>query len=373
MAETFSNESPGVARPPDADWSDGWRPIILGMTPRRRRYLVAVTLALVLVIGIADYLLGFELSILVFYIIPVCLAVASVGWRFGAFTSVVSVASWLVGDYFAGAKYENALVPLSNALFALATYLVVVGLLKTVLTLHREMEERVQQRTAALRSVIAERERLERALLDAGQRERHQIGQELHDDLGQHFTGTALACQVLVDKLGDQGLPEEESDARRIVNLIEEGIEKSRRLARGLLVTEVPQDALVAALRELAVDTTRLSKVKCEFIPEGDLPISDNGTATQLFYIIQEAVRNAVRHAAARRIVITLRADDEYPGFIVQDDGVGLPPAHQRGEGLGLRIMAHRAEIIGWTFNIATPLEGGTLITCRSAAPLDYE
>jgi nitrate/nitrite-specific signal transduction histidine kinase len=50
----------------------------------------------------------------------------------------------------------------------------------------------------------------------------------------------------------------------------------------------------------------------------------------------------------------------------VTDDGMGLPPAGTRGAGLGLRIMAHRAEIIGWRFAIAVSPAGGTVVSCHS-------
>src|ERR1700678_3195177 len=148
-------------------WREGFwrRPISVSDPPSRRRYMAA-TFALVAVIGVADYLTGFELSFLVFYLVPVCLAVASVGWRFGTLTAVLSVATWLAGDILAGAHFANPFVPGWNALIALCTYLVVIWLLASVIGLHRAMEERVRQRTAALTDEIAERVRLEKAVLE---------------------------------------------------------------------------------------------------------------------------------------------------------------------------------------------------------------
>ena len=84
---------------------DFWWSIASTRNPSHRRRLVAFTFILVLVIGVADYLTGFELSLLVFYLLPICLAVASVGWRFGVVTSVLSIATWLIGDFAAGAHF----------------------------------------------------------------------------------------------------------------------------------------------------------------------------------------------------------------------------------------------------------------------------
>ena len=98
---------------------------------------VLATFGLVLFIGVIDYLTGFELSLLVFYLLPICLAVAAVGWRFGIVASVASIASWLIGDFAAGARFARPFISAWNALIALSTYLMVVWLLSSLLALQR--------------------------------------------------------------------------------------------------------------------------------------------------------------------------------------------------------------------------------------------
>lgn len=335
--------------------------MILSADPRRRRQLVVLTLVLVLVIGTVDFFIGFELSLLVFYILPVCLAVAAVGWRFGTIMAIFCIASWLVGDFAAGARFSSPAVPFWNALFALGTYLVVIWMFQLVLGLQREMEARVRQRTLALTKVIVERQRLEKAILEISERERRKIGRDLHDDLGQHLTGTAFAGHVLSDKLHEKNLAEE-NDARQIVELIEDGIEKTRRLARGLLLAEIKRTGLISALQELAVEISSQFRVRCEFIcSDPELKLVDDDCATHLFRIAQEAVGNAIRHGKAPRIVIHLAVDREVE-LRVHDYGFGLRT--ERTDGLGLRIMAHRAEIIGGRFAIGPHMDGGTVVTC---------
>ena len=63
--------------------------------------------------------------------------------------------------------------------------------------------------------------------------------------------------------------------------------------------------------------------------------------------------------------MITLAAGKAGLLLQVKDDGAGLPPAAERGQGLGLRIMAHRAAIIGARFTVEARPEGGTLMTCQ--------
>jgi signal transduction histidine kinase len=345
------------------------RQAVLAPDRGHRQLFAWVTTALVVGIGLIDFLLGFEISLLVFYTLPVLMAVVAQGWRFGVLIAGASVATWIAGDIAAGADYTHHLVAWWNAGIALSTYLVIVWLFHVVLTLQREMEARVRERTAALRAEIAERERLEKAVLEISERERRSIGHDLHDGLGQHLTGTAFAGQVLCEKLHARELPEEESDAWKIVQLVEDGIEKTRRLATGLLLAEIQRDGLVNALKELAADTSLQFRIACTFASVGACDVAENGAATHLLRIAQEAVRNGIRHGGARKIEITLRDDGTQLELGVRDHGKGLPESSSRGAGLGLRIMAHRAEIIGGDFSISSPLDGGTLVTCRINHP----
>jgi signal transduction histidine kinase len=328
-----------------------------------------VTLALVLVIGLLDFEAGFEVSLFLFYCLPVVLGTAALGWRFGILTSLLSVLTALTGDFVAGAHFSGPLVPVWKGLLALTTYLIFVWLFDTVQTLQQEMQERVRQRTAALTAEIAERERLEKTLLEISERERTSIGRELHDNLGQHLTGTAFAGQVLGEKLQAMGLAEQ-SDAWKIVGLIEESIEKTRRLAKGLLLAEIQQEGLVSALRGLATDASSQYQLACEFQPDGQFDLAGSSTAMHLLRIAQEAVSNAARHGKARRIVIVLKSRPDHLELQVRDDGTGLPPPAARGPGLGLHIMAHRTQIIGGEFFIENAAVRGTLIRCRLPQPL---
>ena len=324
---------------------------------------ILVTFGLVLFIGVIDYLTGFELSLLVFYLLPICLAVASVGWRFGVVASVASIASWLIGDFAAGARFARPFISAWNALIALSTYLMVVWLLSSLLALQREMERRIRQRTSALTDEILERERLERAVLDISERERRSIGHDLHDGLGQHLTGTALVAQALGSRLSARQA-DEAAEMHKIAGLIESGLEQTRNLAKGLLLAEIEREGLAIALRDFAATTAQTFHIECSCRFDTDVALEENGTATHLYRIAQEAVRNAVRHGKAKRVEVALSADGPTVSLSVSDDGIGLPAPEARGDGLGLRIMKHRAAMIGARIAIAAQAGGGTLVAC---------
>ncbi|MEO6992498.1 MAG: sensor histidine kinase [Lacunisphaera sp.] len=340
-----------------------WRRLITRRDSRRR--LTAITWGLVSLIGLADFLLGFEVSLLVFYFIPIALAVIARGWKFGVGIALVSVASWIGGDMAAGAHYASRVVPIWNVAIVLLTFLVLIQLLASFLNLQRDLEHRVTQRTSALASEIAERERLEKVVIEISERERRSIGHDLHDGLGQHLTGTALTAQLLVESLAERQASEA-VEAIKVVTLIKSAIGQTRQMAKGLLLADIDVDGLTSALQEFCAATTEQFRVACTFDgnDESRLALSENGAATQLYRIAQEAIRNAVRHGNAKNIEVRLVRSGPTLILTVRDDGRGLPPPEARGPGLGLRIMRHRAKIISATFTIDPVAPRGTVITC---------
>lgn len=333
-----------------------------------RTRMTALAVVTLPVLGVIDYLTGFETSFLVFYLLPVCVATIALGRGGGWLAALCSVLIWLLGDYAAGARYGNTWVPFWNALIALGVYLVVVELVNTLLAARRELETRVRQRTAALADEIAERERLEKVVLEISERERRSIGHELHDALGQHLTGTAVIGQVLAEKLQERGAAEA-PEARKLVGLIKTGIDQTRQMAKGLLLADIDAEGLTIALREFCASTAAQSRIECLFEGEDHVALAENGVASHLFRIAQEAVRNAVRHGRARRVVVHLGIVDHRLRLRVVDDGVGLPPSPERGTGLGLRIMEHRALIVGASFAVERRPEGGTVVVCELPLP----
>jgi signal transduction histidine kinase len=337
-------------------------------SPALKRWLTVVTCALVAFIGLADFLLGFEVSLLVFYFVPIALAVFVRGWRFGVGVALACVTTWIAGDLAAGAHFASSLVPVWNAVIALLTYFVFIGLFESQLTLQRHLEMRVRQRTAALAGEIAERERLEKAILEIGERERRSTGRDLHDGLGQHLTGTALTGQLLVEKLQERAAPET-GDAKRLVALITAAIAQTRQMAKGLLLADIDQEGLPGALQEFCAGAAVQFRVRCAFLSEGPVSLPEAGVASHLYRIAQESVRNAIRHGQAKQVEVNLRATGDRLILTVRDDGDGLPPPAARGKGLGLRIMTHRAQMIGATFTIETPPTGGTKVVCTLPLP----
>src|SRR5664279_645957 len=298
---------------------------------RSQPFLIIAGLVVLVVIGVVDYLTGFEMLFSVFYLLEVGLAAWFVGKGFGLVMSVLSVLVWIGGDLAAGARYSNPLIPAWNALILMVFYFIVVWLLTNLRALHRDLEARVRQRTLALTREMAERQRLEEEILRVSEREQRRIGHDLHDSLCQHLTGTALAGQVLGERLAAKSLPEA-ADASKVVELVEEGINLARNLARGLYPVEMEAEGLMGAFRDLTDNITNRARVRGVFECAAPVLIHDDGAATQLYRIAQEAVRNALQHGKPKRIGVTLAERGSVVTLTVEDDGVGVPETAEKSD-----------------------------------------
>jgi PAS domain S-box-containing protein len=215
---------------------------------------------------------------------------------------------------------------------------------------------------------VTEAKRLERAILEISGSVQRRIGQDLHDGLGQHLTGIAFMSKVLEQKLGDHGLPES-AEAAKIVRLVNEAINKTRELSRGLAPVLSGPDGLMTALQQLAYEIEDVFQRECRFEYVKPLLVCDDAVATHLYHIAQEAVHNAIKHGGASRISIVLRSAGDSAEMRVEDNGTGF--SAQPGAGMGLHIMGYRAKMIGGTLDVSPRRGGGTVVSCSFPAGVE--
>lgn len=217
-------------------------------------------------------------------------------------------------------------------------------------------------KSAALPDVLealASPRAIEGEILAISERERSQIGQELHDGLCQHLGGVALLARTLANALTKAQRPEAAS-AAELAQLVYAAVEQIRAVAHNLRPVELDEDGLLAALQDLADQAS--PRVPCQVRTHGGPHVSSNDVATNLYRIAGEAVTNAVKHSGATRIVIRLRQSADHLTLTVEDDGCGLPAAESGG--IGLRIMRYRANAIGGRLRVSRRAGGGTTVKC---------
>lgn len=211
---------------------------------------------------------------------------------------------------------------------------------------------------------VSGRKNLDKKVREILNREQTRIGQDLHDSIGQMITGILFKSKALERRLAVKELQRESSGAAEIKELLTETLLKLREIARGLIPATIRADGLVHVLQKLGRDTELLWGVPVVFEANSEVLIGDELVSSELYHIVEEGLTNAVKHSRCNAVEIRVT---NLPGEVivsVRDDGRGLPKEGSGG-GLGLKIMRHRAELIGASLTVASSRKG-TEIVCRA-------
>lgn len=210
---------------------------------------------------------------------------------------------------------------------------------------------------------VSARRHLEREILSISEHERRRIGQDLHDGLGQMLTGIGLHVENLRQKLSDQNHAYVDN-AEKILHYVEEADTYARMLSRGLVPVQVEANGLATALARLAQQVETMFKVTCHFEAIGHTEAYSSPDAIHLYRIAQEAINNAIKHGKAQHISILLAVGQSQLRLRIQNNGVSFPDKLPEDRGMGLNIIAHRARVLGASFDIRPLYPQGTVVTC---------
>lgn len=192
--------------------------------------------------------------------------------------------------------------------------------------------------------------------------ERRRLREDLHDGLGPSLSGVALGLEAARRSVGTHParVPE-------ILDVLHDEVESLVVEVRSIIEDLGPGDVDLSAAVRHHVDTVAAGgDVEVELAESGDLLAVPGEVAVTAHRIAGEALTNAVRHAHARRICVTLRGQADHLLVEVADDGTGI--VHPRPGGVGLDSMRQRAEAVGGTLTVTAVPEQGTRV--RAVLPL---
>lgn len=218
---------------------------------------------------------------------------------------------------------------------------------------------------------VTERRGLEREILEIAGREQLRIGSDLHDGLGQDLTGVALMLRSVVAQLRKEN-SSARADVEDIISLVNGAIESTRAMARGLAPVGADRGGLIAGLQSMAVRGMERYGVRAHFNTSLREPLTlDDGAATHLYRIAQEAFTNAIRHGRVTQVTIDLATAEGTLTLSVQDNGRGFDERNASNNGLGLKLMRYRAQMLGGDVTISNNKGGGVIVrcTCPHRAP----
>ena len=221
------------------------------------------------------------------------------------------------------------------------------------LTERKEAEHRLRESYEMLRELTSRRE-------TAREEERRHIAREMHDELGQYLTALRMRASALRMRF-DNAQPELFEEARTLIALVDQ----TMLVARGVITSLRPPvlDAgIVAALEWLAAEFDRNGRTVCRLhVQDENIPMSEDH-AIVLFRLVQEALTNVARHAAASEVIITLERTTGACVLEVRDDGQGFDAQAIRKTSFGLAGMEERVVMLGGQIQVVSAPGAGTAI-----------
>ena len=193
--------------------------------------------------------------------------------------------------------------------------------------------------------------------IQAQEKERNELGKELHDNINQILTTARMYLGVFLEK------PE--------ANLVEtsykylgEAIEEIRKLSKSLISPTLSDIGLEEALLELkdAVELISDLKIKLEYHIQRQ-PIDDNQKLV-VYRIVQEQINNTLKHAKAQNVTVILKENDHEMVLMIADDGIGFDPS-KKAKGIGLKNILSRVQFYSGSFKIDSSVGNGCRMTIK--------
>ncbi|MBP7831229.1 MAG: PAS domain S-box protein [Kiritimatiellae bacterium] len=211
---------------------------------------------------------------------------------------------------------------------------------------------------------VRERREMENISERISERERQLLGWEIHDGLGQYLSALTFQCKTLAQKIGAAGsLSPADIDA--MAALVDEAVQEARSIAQYLFPGPLLEHNFRQALAELVEMTARHFSADCRLIYELAREHLSPDISMHLYRIVQEALRNDIRHGQATRIRVILRPlDDVRAELVMESDGRPALRQQEKRAGLGLAIMTQRARLIGAELTYGLGVRSKTLLRC---------
>lgn len=200
-------------------------------------------------------------------------------------------------------------------------------------------------------------------------RERARIAGEIHDTLLQGFIGVTMQVRAFALTAQAAGQPDLAGSLGRIARDASSSLAEARRAMLRIHTPQaMPTGSLATATAEWLTTLQLTDGVALTFDAAVDLPVINQDRTRELYYVVREAVTNALRHSHPSTVHVELRARGAQLEATVRDNGSGFDPAlcaAARQDRWGLQLMRERMSRIGGLLSISAAPGGGTIVTAR--------
>jgi PAS domain S-box-containing protein len=229
-------------------------------------------------------------------------------------------------------------------------------LMKKMLDEGKRAEERITKSRERLRN-------LSRRLQSLLEEERTRMSREIHDELGQALTALKLDLSSIRRSLVSDGLAEQSAKVHETERAVIRIIRTVRKISTELRPGILDELGVTAAIEWMAKDFQNRTGIGCKVTIQAMDTISDTVRATAIFRIVQEALTNIMRHAAASQVNVSLEKKDDTLIVKVRDNGIGIMEGRIfDSKSLGLIGIRERVLLLGGEAVISGKPGEGTLV-----------
>jgi len=329
-----------------------------------RAWIFAEAAILLLPIALIDYSTGYEVTLSIFYCVPIFIVAWCCDRKMGVLMALLAGITWWWADVQAGHPYLQNWME-GWTVFVRCSFFIITAIGTAAVKQQRDASE---SRIALLEYS----QRLEREIIGISEREQERIGQDLHDGICQILAALSCSAASLKNDLEGHHLTAEARVADELAGFLRDAVVQTRNLARGLVPVQMDEAGLASALEELTASATRLFGIRCDYESSGAPMIRDNTVSMHLYRIAQEAINNATRHGKAGNVIVSLVRDEKRMTLRIADDGAGISQTSSGNEGMGLGLMQYRARLVGGDLRIEEPSSGGTVVSCAIPVQDEY-
>lgn len=254
---------------------------------------------------------------------------------------------------------QQTRIRLQNYLFIGLGILILLGILLALSYYKRYKLKREGQLQA---EIIRQQEMKAKAILEAEENERQRIAKDLHDGVGQMMSAAKMNLSAIESELQFADAAQKQS-FEKIISLVDESCKEVRTVSHIMMPNALLKTNLSNAINDF-VNKLSNKTLQVHVYTEGLDKKLDSNVETVLYRVIQECVHNAIKHAGATRLDISLICDNEGISGTVEDNGKGFDPANtDRFEGIGLKNIITRIEYLKGTVEFDSSPGRGTVIS----------
>lgn len=248
---------------------------------------------------------------------------------------------------------------IKNLIIISIIILLILGSLSAYSFYHKKQ---IQQKAELDAEIARQKEIRVKAVIDAEEKERRRIAQDLHDGVGQLLSAAKLNLSHLEDKIKTE-TPEQKEALNHAIQLVDDSVKEVRTVSHNMMPNTLIKLGLASAVREFITKMGHLPNLKIDLEMIGMDSRLEPQTETVLYRVIQEVINNIIKHAGANHVGIQLIRHENEISVMIEDNGVGFDTKKiNEFDGIGLKGIFSRIEFLNGTVHFDSVSGRGTTV-----------